>query len=235
LKELEKRLAKEPGNLGLKVQVASLLRDAGRSAEAVELFRQVALAYRDAGRKQQASVVCRSILEIAPHDEASRALLADLTAPPPAPFALPPAPKDEPRLSPPPERHPAPSRPAQMKIPTPVPKSPVVPASEQTPLPKPLPYHVADPTTGQKPRLTPGALIDTEPTIPDAVEKPREDLAAELDTRPVRKLDSSEIRKLSQPMPTVEYPRVELDDDARTPVRDSDEITRPHDKLPDKD
>ena len=35
LKELEKRLKQEPNNLGLRVQVAGMLREAGRSVEAV--------------------------------------------------------------------------------------------------------------------------------------------------------------------------------------------------------
>ncbi len=65
LRELEKRLEKEPGNLGLRVTAAGLMHEAGRTVEAVELYRSVALAYRDAGRKQQAIAVCRSILELA--------------------------------------------------------------------------------------------------------------------------------------------------------------------------
>jgi len=252
LRELEKRLQKEPGNLGLKVQVATLLREAGRNAEAVALYFQVAIAYRDGGRKQQAIAVCRSILELAPHDDASRVLLAELTTPPvpvraptPEPVA-PPAPRLTPDMKS--EPAPPPSRPAQLKIPTPVPRAPVVPPEaktpspepkrrsslDETPLPKPVPYHVIDPTTGQQ-RLSPSALIDADPTRPDAAQKTREDVAAELDTRPVRKLDSSEVRKISQPIPTVEYPRVDFDDDSRTPVRDSDEITRPQNKLPEKD
>src|SRR3954466_8341715 len=89
LKELEKRLKQEPTNLGLRVQVAGMLREAGRSIEAVELYRSVALAYRDQGRAAQAVAVCRSILEIAPDDMACQGLLAQLqgrsssTLPPP--------------------------------------------------------------------------------------------------------------------------------------------------------
>ena len=79
LKELEKRLKSEPQNFGLRVQVAGLMREAGRSTEAVELYRSVALAYRDQGRTQQAVAVCRSILEIAPDDVACNALLSTLT------------------------------------------------------------------------------------------------------------------------------------------------------------
>jgi hypothetical protein len=81
LKELEKRLATEPDNLGLRVQVAGLMREAGRSVEAVELYRSVALAYRDQGRIQQAIAVCRSVLDIAPDDAACQGLLSSLQAP----------------------------------------------------------------------------------------------------------------------------------------------------------
>jgi hypothetical protein len=81
LDELAKRLEREPGNLGLRVTVAGMLREAGRSGEAVELYRSVAIAYRDQGRLQQAIAVCRSILEIAPADRACQELLAELSAP----------------------------------------------------------------------------------------------------------------------------------------------------------
>ena len=64
LRDLEKRLEKEPHNLGLRVTVAGMLREAGRSIEAVELYRSVAIAYRDQGRPQQAIAVCRSILAL---------------------------------------------------------------------------------------------------------------------------------------------------------------------------
>lgn len=80
LKELEKRLEKEPENLGLRVMVASAMREAGRQADAVEIYRSVAIAYRDQGRSQQAIAVCRSILEIAPEDTRCHALLASLVA-----------------------------------------------------------------------------------------------------------------------------------------------------------
>ena len=78
LKDAEKRLKHEPNNLGLRVQVAGLMREAGRSLEAVELYRSVALVYRDQGRTQQAIAVCRSILEIAPEDAACQGLLSML-------------------------------------------------------------------------------------------------------------------------------------------------------------
>ncbi|MEO8844119.1 MAG: cyclic nucleotide-binding domain-containing protein [Kofleriaceae bacterium] len=81
LRELEKRLAREPDNLPLRVTVAGMLRESGRAAEAVEHYRRVALAYRALGRQQQSIAVCRSILELAPTDIAIHALLAELTEP----------------------------------------------------------------------------------------------------------------------------------------------------------
>jgi tetratricopeptide (TPR) repeat protein len=82
LRELEKRLKSEPDNVGLRVAVAGALHDAGRHAEAVELYRSVAIVYRDQGRTQQAIAVCRSILEIAPDDRPCQSLLATLAPPP---------------------------------------------------------------------------------------------------------------------------------------------------------
>src|SRR5215468_55265 len=90
LKELEKRLRDEPDNLGLRVAVAGALHEAGRRADAVELYRSVAIAYRDRGRPQQAITVCRSILELAPDDAACHELLATLVADQAAPRASPP-------------------------------------------------------------------------------------------------------------------------------------------------
>ena len=170
LKELEKRLRTEPTNLGLRVQVAGLMREAGRSVEAVELYRSVALAYRDQGRTQQAIAVCRSILEIAPEDAACQGLLAMLqqrsqpakpepAPPPPSPPAapavtmsmrgspLPPAP-EVPSLreanravtSRPLEKSPSKQHPAQQE---PARRS----SLDETPLPRAVPYHVVDPTS----------------------------------------------------------------------------------------
>ncbi|MEO8548474.1 MAG: cyclic nucleotide-binding domain-containing protein [Kofleriaceae bacterium] len=81
LRDLEKRLEKEPDNLPLRVTVAGMLGDAGRRKEAVEHYRRVAVAYRAQGRVQQATAVCRSILELAPDDMAIHTLLAELSEP----------------------------------------------------------------------------------------------------------------------------------------------------------
>lgn len=173
LKELEKRLKLEPNNLGLRVQVAGMLREAGRSVEAVELYRSVAFAYRDQGRTQQAVAVCRSILEIAPEDAGCQGLLAQLmnrsspTLPPvapaqpvvpqapPAPSRMPtqPAKTVEPEV---PERnqHPRVITTAPITIPS-MPSIQTQPKEEperrssmdETPLPRPMPYHEFDRTS----------------------------------------------------------------------------------------
>lgn len=138
LKDLEKRLKHEPDNLGLKVTVAGLMREAGRSLEAVEIYRSVALAYRDQGRKQQAIAVCRSILEIAPDDVRCNALLSQLTGPE---LAAPPAPA------------PHPSVPSIARAPTPHPSVPSISLS-RTP-------------TGQTRPVTPLPAAPSRPSSPD--------------------------------------------------------------------
>ena len=81
VRELERRLRDEPDNLGLRVALAAALREADRLPEAIELYRSVAVAYRDQGRTQQALAVCRSILELAPRDPGSLALVDTLQPP----------------------------------------------------------------------------------------------------------------------------------------------------------
>jgi hypothetical protein len=227
LKELEKRLKAEPDNLGLRVQVAGLMRESGRTTEAVELYRSVALAYRDQGRAQQAVAVCRSILALAPDDVACNALFASLTAPPPPP----------------------PSESIEIEIEPGTPTGPPAPARrssiEPTPLPRPIPHHVADPTSKAN-RYSPRDLRRSEenlPTSEDADTRPGgetppettglaqaarrisglivgkdqpppryDDLSAELDTRQRPRIDSAQIRKISLPPPTVPAPLVDIED-----------------------
>lgn len=197
LKELEKRLDKEPDNLGLRVQVAGLMREAGRSVEAVELYRSVALAYRDQGRTQQAIAVCRSILDIAPEDGACQGLLAALQAPPSRPSA-----------------QSRPSIPARRS------------SLDETPLPKPVPHHVMDPTS-QKYRLSDRDLqlplppADVTPTPPsNAIPTSQIDAAAEVETRQRPKIRTDQLAKLDD---VVTRPGGDDDDgpDGRpTPVTD---------------
>jgi hypothetical protein len=175
LKELEKRLKQEPNNLGLRVQVAGMLREVGRSAESVELYRSVAFAYRDQGRTQQAIAVCRSILEIAPEDAGCQGLLSQLqnrssaTLPPVAPAqpVVPQAPAAPSRMPTQPARTVEPDRevaernqhprvittapitiPSMPSIQTQPPAEPERRSSmDETPLPKPMPYHESDRTS----------------------------------------------------------------------------------------
>jgi hypothetical protein len=152
LRDLERRLEAEPENLGLRVAVAVALREAGRHADAVELYRAVAIAYREQGRRPQALAACRSLLEIAPEDARGRALLAildgDREAAPlhPAPLAAAPGTAPLPRVG---IGAPPAGERAGRKLPLP-PAEPEPPGrrswSEDTPLPPALPHHVADPT-----------------------------------------------------------------------------------------
>lgn len=173
LRELEQRLRDEPDNLGLRVVVAGALHEAGRRADAVELYRSVAIAYRDQGRQQQAITVCRSILELAPEDAPCQELLAALLATAPAPRASPPpgsrpSPVPASRPSPlpaGPSPSPLPDRPSPSPLPRPseTELAGAVDVSrrssgEMTPLPPPLAYHEADPTTGSQQRLSPSEL-----------------------------------------------------------------------------
>jgi hypothetical protein len=223
--------------------VAGALREAGRQAEAVELYRSVAVAYRDQGRSQQAIAVCRSILEIAPDDERCHALLASLVAQhkgrvardtgqqvygdevvlevgtPPPPVAAGTSPG---RTSPPPRRS----------------------SLDETPLPQPMPYHVADPTTKNLQKLSEADLLPTPDPDDDVStrpgdatpsagkglanaarrissaligargsEHPSEDLSLELDTRQRPRIESAELAKIAPPPPTAPVERLDLDDD----------------------
>jgi hypothetical protein len=227
LKELEKRLEKEPGNLGLRVTVAGLLREAGRSVEAVELYRSVAIAYRDQGRVQQAIAVCRSILEIAPDDRACQGLLAQLTG----------------------SGDTGDGAPRETPLPRPVPHHIADPTSEAQRL---SPAELADEVEtrpGVKPLPTPPrgtqGLAEAARRISGMISGTRADpvdLAAELDTRKRPRVDARALHKVSQqPPPTVPVERLDTDEIVTPPStralpRDSDdELTLPREKLPSED
>jgi CRP-like cAMP-binding protein len=80
LKDLERAVAQAPGNLARRLELAALLRGAGRREESVALVRSVAVAYQTEGRLVQALAVCRSLLELEPHDVATLALAAEIDA-----------------------------------------------------------------------------------------------------------------------------------------------------------
>ena len=78
LDDLQRRLAGDPTNLGLRVALGGALLSAGRIPEGIELYRSVAIAYRDQGLTPQAIAVCHAVLDIAPTDAMSLGLLAAL-------------------------------------------------------------------------------------------------------------------------------------------------------------
>ncbi len=164
---------------------AGALREAGRDSEAIELYRSVAIAYRDQGRHQQAIAVCRSILELAPNDEVSLALLGQLGGRPsspsiPAPVSTVSAPsihKSQPTQVVP-TKPTLPTQPAH-KTPAPAHKTPqpvIEPArrssrSDATPLPRAVPYHVADPTTANLAKLSARDVLEI-PTLAEGTVDP---------------------------------------------------------------
>jgi hypothetical protein len=134
-------------------------------------------------------------------------------------------------------------------------------SGELTPLPKAVPHHVFDPT-GRNKRISADDL-DQHDTNPDAHSRARtpssaglaeaarkitgminreEDVAGPMDTRPVRKIKSEELRKITQPPPTGEHQRLS-DEEILTQPHDSvtkpgpgdDELTTPRDLIDDDD
>jgi hypothetical protein len=234
LKELERRLRDEPDNLGLRVMVAGALHDAGRRDEAIELYRSVAIAYREQGRPQQAITVCRSILELAPHDAACSELLSALLA-----SQVPEAPeRRSPSASYRPSPAPGASRPSPPRLPRPPSPEPHHRADPErrssgrvTPLPEPLPYHVADPTVSSQPRLRrsdlPPSLQEELASYPEIAgianaarqisasliaasrQEDEDDLAGDLDTTKFPRRTLDELDLLLQPPPPLEPPPLE--------------------------
>src|SRR5688572_26278963 len=98
VKEYEKQLEKDPGNLVLRLKLAAALRELGRTADAVAMYHSVARAYYQQGRLAQGIAVCRSVLEIEPSHSDTQALLAildsaraaQIAAAPPEPMPPPP-------------------------------------------------------------------------------------------------------------------------------------------------
>ncbi len=208
LKELEKRLKHEPTNLGLRVTVAAQYQGAGRTRDAVELYRSVALAYRDQGRTQQALAVCRSILELVPEDPACKKLLIELLAP---------ASDDPARRS---SAEPTP-------LPKPMPHHDADPShqrissGEVTDVDRDLPATegaTTRPGAEDKPSVeglaqaarTISGLFATETARPT----PFEDLSNELDTRQRPRIESEQLRRVSLPPPTAPVERVEIEETA---------------------
>ncbi|KAB2891709.1 MAG: hypothetical protein F9K40_18850, partial [Kofleriaceae bacterium] len=59
IRDLERDLKREPQNLALRLTLAAAYREAGRTGDAVELYRTVARAYLEQGRPGQAAAVCK--------------------------------------------------------------------------------------------------------------------------------------------------------------------------------
>ncbi len=78
IRDLERELKKEPGNLAVRLQLAAAYREGLRTHEALELYRSVARAYAEQGRNGQAAAVCRSALELAPEDSELYGMLLHL-------------------------------------------------------------------------------------------------------------------------------------------------------------
>jgi hypothetical protein len=215
LEELEKRLQHEPDSLGLRVLLASALHDAGRRDDSIELYRSVAIAYRDQGRTQQAIAVCRSLLAIAPDDQPSQRLLAQLLANRSTPPRLPRAPLPAPAAA----EASAPFHPIVDDGADPTRSS----SADVTPLPAPLPYHIADPT-GSIPVVSPAELppvlpgeLPLFPEIAGIADAARQisaslisaqppdldDLSGELETRRMPRITDDDLLKISGPPPVV--------------------------------
>ncbi|HEY2747403.1 MAG TPA: cyclic nucleotide-binding domain-containing protein [Polyangia bacterium] len=78
LKELAAALKAEPGSIPKRLELAAVLREAGRPAEAIDLYRGVAEAYAEDGRLVQAMAVCKGILDIDPEHRDTLEMLAIL-------------------------------------------------------------------------------------------------------------------------------------------------------------
>jgi Cyclic nucleotide-binding domain len=228
LEDLERRLRDEPSNLGLRVSLAGALHEAGRTGDAVELYRSVAMAYREQGRTKQAIAVCHSILEIAPDDPVSRALLASLGEP---------------------DRRSSLTG-DQTPLPIPVPYHVADPttrlirklseASLQTPDP--------DGAARTQPSMRVDVADDDDAPITLGDDHPITlgdehgiDVAAELETRERPRIAAAELLAVTQPPPTAPVSKVHLEpDDIPTPValddrlilrdtdRDFGEVTNPN-------
>jgi len=78
LKELAAALKAEPGSIPKRLELAAVLREAGRPAEAIDLYRGVAEAYAEDGRLVQAMAVCKGILDVDPEHRDTLEMLAAL-------------------------------------------------------------------------------------------------------------------------------------------------------------
>jgi hypothetical protein len=206
------------------------MREAGRSVEAVELYRSVALAYRDQGRTQQAIAVCRSILEIAPDDLRCQALLAALAGHAPTR----PSSHDETPLPGPLPYHVAdPTTRSHKKL-----SEAALPMAEGVET-RPGSEDGTRPEVGgiaNAARRISAELIASREDRRDGGSYDSLDLSAELETRQRPRIESSELRAISGPPPTADFddaptaPPPVLAQSLGIPSADADteeELTRP--------
>ena len=78
LKELAAALQAEPGSIPRRLELSAALREAGRPADAIDLYRGVAEVYAEEGRLVQAMAVCKGMLEIDPGHRDTLEMLATL-------------------------------------------------------------------------------------------------------------------------------------------------------------
>lgn len=78
LRELAAALKAEPGSIPRRLELAAALREASRSADAIDLYRGVAEVYAEEGRLVQAMAVCKGILEIDREHRDTLEMLANL-------------------------------------------------------------------------------------------------------------------------------------------------------------
>lgn len=76
VRDLERQLAREPGNQTVRVTLAAAYRELGRTADAVEQYRIAATAYLHDGRVDEAQAACASARALAPDDAGIQALQA---------------------------------------------------------------------------------------------------------------------------------------------------------------
>jgi CRP-like cAMP-binding protein len=81
LKELAAAVKAEPASIPKRLELAAALRESGRAAEAIEIYRGVAALYAGEGRLVQAMAVCKGILEIDPTHRETLEMLAELALP----------------------------------------------------------------------------------------------------------------------------------------------------------
>ncbi len=175
IRDLLRDVERDSGNVSLRVSAAAALRNDGRIAEAVAMYKVVVQSYVASGRLEQAKIVARSALELAPGDAELRAVIEptstfrvlDATVPL----------RDMPII---PQ-----SSAAVMPLPMSQTTAPDVAEPRgrnsqytPTPLPAPMPYHVAEPTRVsfvEPYDAVEDSLVETDPMLSNRLPRARSD------------------------------------------------------------